>query len=460
MSRGLLEAHIEQTLAAGVLPAADLLARVGLSSGQSHATIRRALVTMGDRILPMGSARARRYGLSRAVVDAGTTWCIAKVDEGGRPALLGDLHAMASGQWYVDPARGVDSTLLWWGSDRGVFDGLPWYLDTLRPQGFLGRVFGASASSLLPGVPADINVWSDDHVLRAASALGSDLPGNLVVGDAIIDVSFSRRSRPVDHPPLRSLPEWADAVTAGLAVGSSAGGEQPKFVLPLDPDTGSLLPRIVKFSPPLDTPGGRRWGDLLIAEHVANTTLSRHGFEVAITRVHHQGGRLYLEGDRFDRTPGGGRRGFCHLSAPAASAGANLDDWNASTTLLVRDGLLPAETTQRVAFLHAFGRAIGNTDMHHGNLGLLGSPESGWRLSPVYDMLPMRYAPGRTLEVTPGLRETPLDAPPDVRLAASEFWRTLSTHPLLSPEFSAIAASHAARLESAPAAPLRPRRSL
>lgn len=451
-----LESAIESALAGGVLPSAHLLSRVSEAQGPSPATVRRAVAAMGDRIVALGRGRARRYGLARVVPHAGTHWCIAKVDAQGHVDVIGTLHAMAANQWYVAPAREAYTPDLWKGSAEGVFDGLPWYFDTLRPQGFLGRIFGATTARAMPGLPADINLWSDDHVLRAASAFGSDAPGNLVVGDAVLEASFASQ-RPADDRCPGSLAQWAHTVMAGNPVGSSAGGEQPKFILPATP-----LPRIVKFSPPLDTPGAVRWADLLVAEHVANQTLASHGFAVSATRAHREGNRMYLESARFDRTQAGGRRGFCHLSAPAAALGASLDDWMESSQLLIRERVLPPEAAARIAFLHAFGSAIGNSDMHHGNLGLLGSPESGWELAPVYDMLPMQYAPTRTMEIGHGFRPAATAVPPEVHSAALEFWEAIAAHPLISQDFAALATRHASALappahrQTKPAARHRP----
>jgi hypothetical protein len=43
--------------------------------------------------------------------------------------------------------------------------------------------------------------------------------------------------------------------------------------------------------------------------------------------------------------------------------------------------------------LWAFGQLIGNTDMHNGNLSFMSEENCPLELSPVYDMLPMTFAP-------------------------------------------------------------------
>lgn len=44
---------------------------------------------------------------------------------------------------------------------------------------------------------------------------------------------------------------------------------------------------------------------------------------------------------------------------------------------------------------HAFGRLIGNSDMHHGNIGFHFIDCGPLPLAPVYDMLPMSLVPSK-----------------------------------------------------------------
>ena len=44
---------------------------------------------------------------------------------------------------------------------------------------------------------------------------------------------------------------------------------------------------------------------------------------------------------------------------------------------------------------HAFGRLIGNSDMHHGNIAFHFVDRGPLPLAPVYDMLPMSLAPSK-----------------------------------------------------------------
>lgn len=62
---------------------------------------------------------------------------------------------------------------------------------------------------------------------------------------------------------------------------------------------------------------------------------------------------------------------------------------------VAQNGLIDADTHAQVSRLWWFGRLIANTDMHDGNLAF----KPGLKLAPVYDMLPMGYAPVRGMEL-------------------------------------------------------------
>ena len=80
------------------------------------------------------------------------------------------------------------------------------------------------------------------------------------------------------------------------------------------------------------------------------------------------------------------------------------------------------ETVER---LYNFGLAIGNTDMHFGNISFFVGRDLPFKLAPAYDMLPMYYAP-----LSDGtLRNEPLPSIPptaESREMAGDFWQTLA----------------------------------
>jgi serine/threonine protein kinase HipA of HipAB toxin-antitoxin module len=243
----------------------------------------------------------------------------------------------------------------------------------------------------------------------------------------------------------------ASNVTQTLPAGSSAGGEQPKFLVHLDSPTGYER-LVVKFTPPRGTPFGERWHDLLHTEFIALQTLEKHGFKTAKTRIVQSSQRTYLESVRFDRIGLNGKRHIVPL-APIHKAfvGGSRQNWAASCDKLAELGHLPHTDAQTVHVLLYFGRLIGNTDMHFGNLSLavndmarLANPK--FSLAPCYDMLTMAYKPSEfkdelgytALEVP----RQPLGADASCQQAltmAKEFWQTLGSTEAVSANLRRVA---------------------
>ena len=92
-----------------------------------------------------------------------------------------------------------------------------------------------------------------------------------------------------------------------------------------------------------------------------------------------------------------------------------------------------------MAQLHAFGRLIGNTDMHQGNIGFHLADRGPLPLSPAYDMLPMSLAPSRTSVLRPTSPMNPVAPLRAGQLAhlqwaaplAEDCWERVADSPLL-----------------------------
>jgi hypothetical protein len=343
--------------------------------------------------------------------------------------------AVATGQRIHLEAPGLD--LLTQGQ-------LPWLLAPLRAEGFLGRLLAQRLA--LRGLDRQPERWTVAQQLFAAS-LQPDAPGALVVGEPTTSVLPAWR-RDADLDAL------AADVAATLPAGSSAGGEQAKF-LARRADGQALL---VKFSPPRGTPFGERWHDLLHAEALALRVLQANGVAVAAAQVVETPARTYLMSERFDRLPPGngrafeGRRHAVPLHAVhEAFVGGPRQHWAATAQALVRQRRLPGEAAAQVDALLRFGRLIGNSDMHFGNLSLWvepGDAASGrFTLAPVYDMLPMRWRPDihtGALDLQPFTPE-PADLQSPAKPVAQTFWSAMAAHAAISPSFRSLAremASH------------------
>ena len=270
------ESALRQALVGlGVATAGQLQAALG----RSQPTVSRLLNAQGPDLLVMGQGRSIRYALAEPFSGMPPRLPLHWVHPDGRIEAWGSV-AVATGQRIHLEAPGLD--LL---TQRE----LPWLLAPLRAEGFLGRLLAQRLA--LQGLDRQPERWSVAQQLFAACAQ-PDAPGALVLGE----------------PRTSALPTWrteadldalAADVAATLPAGSSAGGEQAKF-LARRADGQAVL---VKFSPPRDTPFGERWHDLLHAEALALQVLHTHGVPVAQSTVIETTARTCLVSERFDRLP-------------------------------------------------------------------------------------------------------------------------------------------------------------
>jgi hypothetical protein len=380
---------------------------------------------------------------------------VHEVDADGRASQVGALAPvypegtwldLASSGWPVPEA-----------SRDGWWHGLPYPFHDMRPQGYMGRQFARSQHEAL-GVPSDPNAWSGDDVLVVLSRLGHDLSGSLIVGDASAERWMSAKMAP--PVPLRTnrvalgYADLAEAAIATGVAGSSAAGEFPKFTA-LRELPGSGTPHvIVKFSGADGSAAVTRWSDLLVCEHLAlETAATLPGVASAASRIVQAAGRTFLEVERFDRHGLHGRSRLISLeTVNAALLGVSSTDWPVLVDRLALMGLLSAADVDRVRHLWWFGRLIGNTDMHLGNLGF--RPAGALALAPTYDMVPMLYAPLAGGEVPARTFDPPLPLPSvqaywaTACSAAIAFWSRAAKDRRVSEPFRAISAGNAVRLSS------------
>lgn len=414
------------------------------ATGKSQATVSRLLADLSGQVLTVGRARATRYALPRPIRGLAAQQPIYWTDEQGRVGEIGTLSFLAGEQLVVDSAYFAPGP----GRD------LPWALSPLRAQGFLGRLHAQRLEG--SGLGGDPDRWSLESTLYAALFL-HDAAGAITLGQA-------SATRPRHAPMARSgkalrsaLDALALDVARTLPAGSSAGGEQPKFLAVLQGDRSApelLQHVIVKFTPPHDTPFGQRWRDLLLAEHLAAQVLARHGIAAARTRLEATDTRTYLISERFDRFGAHGRGHAVSIGeVHKAFVPDSYTHWAASSAALARQGRLPESDHLTVATLLAFGRLIGNSDMHSGNLALFVALEDlhrgRFRLAPSYDMLPMRWRPNASLGGNPDYAPFEPDqaslSSPAVAIARA-YWAALAEHADASRALRRVAAEMHARL--------------
>ncbi len=107
-----------------------------------------------------------------------------------------------------------------------------------------------------------------------------------------------------------------------------------------------------------------------------------------------------------------------------------------------------ADQNQGSAKVFAFGKMIANEDMHNGNLSFFLGEDFSLSLAPIYDMLPMRFAPNTHGEVVERdikpTQATPLtqDVWPEVSAWAQYYWQQVANDGRVSTEFKAIAKAY------------------
>jgi len=426
---------------AGPLPAAGVLDRLGTS----RATLMRTVRAAGDRMVVRGRARRTTYAAARPLRGRREPIPLFEVDTEGHAHEAGELQLIEPRGCALD-ARGFP----WPMSDAmcdGWFEGLPYPIADMRPQGYLGRTLARTHSTLLQ-VPEDPRYWSDDDVLHGLSVIGADLPGNLIVGETSFRQWQAGRQRDTTDPAMddieRIWPTLAQQSTLGLHLGSSAGGEFPKFTAlrMIDERPVHVL---VKFSGSDDSPGSQRWSDLLVCEHLAAQAVATHlAIPTVTTRIHRAGNRTFLEVERFDRHGLHGRSALCAwASLNDALFGLAGRPWTEAARRLRERGWIDAATDDAIARLWCFGQLIGNTDMHDGNLSFTPA-EGGLALAPIYDMLPMMHAPQRGIELPERNFEPVLPMPSEqgrwrsAARAAVAFWRAAEGDERISPDFREV----------------------
>ncbi len=415
-----------------------LLARRGVATAQelaqglqrSQPTVSRWLAALQPAPLVLGRGRNTRYAVGQPAHGAAPEQPLHWVHEDGRVEAWGRLAFLAGDRLHVSVP----------GLDQMANGKWPWFLTPLKAEGFLGRALARRLAPL--GLPDNPEHWPLAQQLFAALHT-PDAPGAVLLGEP-------------QAAPLMPLAEaadfdrLADALTGSLTQGSSAGGEQAKFLA----RGASGEPVLVKFSPPRGTPFGERWHALLHLEALALQVLQQHGVPVAPTRVVQTARRSYLESTRFDRVGRSGRRHVVALTAlHEAFVQGPRQHWAASARALAQQKRLPAAEAEQVQALLHFGRLIGNTDMHFGNLSFY-APQAGLaagrvRLAPVYDMLPMRWRPDLNsgeLGLLP-FEPQDIDLQSAARGPALAFWQRAAEHTTLDKAMRQLAATMVGRLK-------------
>lgn len=413
--------EIERTLTGGPRTAAQLTAALGISQPTLSRTIQALSQTVTS--FRVTGQRTPLYGLLRQLpMGLNPRQRIHRHLSKGHIRPFADVEFLAGG-----------GTLERAGKVTTLYAGLPPYMAFAAPSGFLGRQLAqaAAASQLLP---ASLKDWSDEHRIAYLFTQGLNLPGNLVFGDVPLQKEMGLRcAAPI--PAAQKLAHYVEMASAlkAAAYGSSAGGEQPKF-LSLTEDSGHVIVKFAKL--------GSRMAQLLPLEHLALRALEDVGVPAAATQLLAAGGCVFLEVVRFDRVGLTGRIGMLSAGAVDDEFFGLRDSWSEFAARCVQAKYLPPRDARHIDTMAAFSELIGNTDRHFENISLLIDEDGEYQgVAPAYDILPMRYASiggGMDPDLTPiEPRIGSIGPKPEIweraARAAERFWLSAQTASLAAP---------------------------
>ncbi|MBP7555507.1 MAG: HipA domain-containing protein [Chitinophagaceae bacterium] len=176
-----------------------------------------------------------------------------------------------------------------------------------------------------------------------------------------------------------------------IAPGASLGGARPKASV-LD-EKGHLW--IAKFPSVKDTHNVGAW------EMLVNEMAKQAGITMAegIVRQYNSDHFTYFS-KRFDRTSGGERIHFASaMTLLGLSDGATGASYLHLAEFIMQHGATPAADLEQLWRRIVFYIAIKNTDDHLRNHGFL-LTQHGWQLSPAYDVNPIYFGTGLSLNIS------------------------------------------------------------
>ncbi len=401
-------------------------------TGMARQTVNRKLRALNDAVIKFDKVRPPLYYAVTQAFGAGNKIPLAAVDPHGNTNLWGLLRPLAHGGFYLETTS-MAPKVLKGDKENGLYDGLPYFLYDMRPQGFIGRQIARDLNAQSDTFPPDPRDWSQEQIGKYLIANGDDLPGNLKIGRMALD----RVRRPPQKSRHEDYPELADKAVAGEVHGSSAGGEQAKFATYSRERDAHV---IVKFSPKGDSELANRWRDILVTEYIASDVLHDNNIPAAELQIFEEGDRLFLESLRFDRAGEYGRLPLISMHAIDSEFSGIGSGWLNAATKLSERGLITWQHLCDIAVYWGFGKLINNTDMHLGNISF-SIDGSGFSLAPVYDMCSMGFSPQSSGEIPPLTFSLPgIDGPlsfinhsiPMIKEMAGAFWRKLEESKFIS----------------------------
>lgn len=187
----------------------------------------------------------------------------------------------------------------------------------------------------------------------------------------------------VEREKVRILPEESLTLQSLIAVGTSAGGRQPKGIIAINRETGEIRSGQIELDQGFDY-YLLKFGDRRRSTAELEQTYYEMALKAGINMM--ESSLLKVEGTnhfltrRFDRD----ETGKLHIQTLAAM-NPEADSYEKLLTVC-RKLHLPEVDCQQVFRRLVFNILANNTDDHHKNFAFIMNRQGVWRLSPAYDM--------------------------------------------------------------------------
>lgn len=285
------------------------------------------------------------------------------------------------------PIGGIGSRMPIYGAPERIYQKLPPFIADSLPDDWGNRLF---------------DYWRQEHRIPAAeitpleklSFIGSRGMGALefipetesYISRGKIDIqSLTALAQKIfsDRENARILPEESLTMQSLIAVGTSAGGRQPKAVVAVSKETGEIRSGqidglegydycILKFGDPARSSAELEMSYWRLAVDA--------GIRMTDSRLMEIEGTKHFLTERFDRE--NGRKLHIQTLAAMYPDAASYEDM----LLVCRKLQLPETDSEEVFRRMVFNILSNNTDDHNKNFSFIMNPHGQWRLAPAYDM--------------------------------------------------------------------------
>lgn len=187
----------------------------------------------------------------------------------------------------------------------------------------------------------------------------------------------------IERENVRILPDESLTLQSLIAVGTSAGGRQPKGIIAIDRKTGEIRSGQIYVEPNLDyyiLKFGDKQRSTAELEQAYYEMATAAGINMMESRLLEIDGINHFLTKRFDRN----ETGKLHTQTLAAMD-PEADSYE-KLFAVCRKLHLPEVDCQELYRRMVFNILANNTDDHHKNFTFIMNRQGSWRLSPAYDM--------------------------------------------------------------------------